>query len=212
MSLETHSFWDGNLTHGFLLVISNMALIPAIIYLAFRRDQISALLLINTLIASSLYHACRAGFLCWFRYEMHRTLDYISVYMAIIWMLTMLGIRDMTLHVFAFFFCFIIALFFILGEANQMLLPLVGIGVPMLVSLVHARLRHHKMFYRTGWSVATFVFAGIAGLFMFALPDRNYGWAHSIWHVFSMLATWTFAIAVTPLPHTREPRRKINHT
>ena len=208
MSFETYSFWDGDVVHGVLLVISNAALIPAILYLAFKRDVITSLLLIGTFVSSSMYHSCRSGIFCPFRYELHKIADYLSVYMSITWMLTMLGIRNMTLHVFAFFFCYIITQFFVLGEASQMLLPVVGIGLPAVVSLVHAHLKHKTMFYRKGWSIATFILAGLAGIFMFVMPDRHYGWAHSIWHVFSMLSAWTFAVATTPLP---ERRKKINN-
>jgi hypothetical protein len=203
MSLvETYSFWDGDIVHAMLLVLSNAALVPAIIYLTVLGDRITPLLFINTLVSSTFYHMCRAGVFCWYRYEMHRTSDYISVYMSIIWMLTMLGIRNMTLHVFAFFFCFIITTHFILGEASQMLLPIVGIGIPTLVSLVHAYAGHHRLFYRPFFSIATFVLAGTAGVFMFALSEDSYSWAHSIWHIFSMLAAWTFAIAITPRKQT----------
>lgn len=194
--MDTYAFWDGDVLSGTLLVFTNAALVPAIFTLTLMGDAVSALLFTNTLIASSHYHLCRAGLFCLFRYEMHKMHDYLSVYISMIWILTKLGIRSLHLHVFAFFFAFLIAQFFILGEADTAMLPLVGIGLPTLIAFVHSRVKKTRLFYHTGWAVATFVFALAGAVFMFALSEGAYGWAHSLWHVFSMLAAWTFIIAI----------------
>jgi len=198
MSLETYSFWDDNVTNSLLLVLSNIALIPAIFYLVMLREVVTALLLIWTIVFSSLYHSCRAGVFCLFKYEQHVLGDYLSVYISIIWILTFLGIRNSELHVFAFFFSFMFTLLVILGQFSYVLLPIIGIGLPAVIAVSHACLRKHRMFYSWPWAVATFVLAGLAGVFMFFMPKDDYGWAHSLWHLFSMLSAWTFAIAITP--------------
>lgn len=194
--MDTYSFWDGNTVAGSLLVLSNSALVPAIFTAALYGDVVSALLFTNTLVASSFYHLCRAGLLCLFRYEMHKMHDYLSVYIASTWILTKLGIRSLHLHVFTYFFSFLITQFFILGESPTAMLPLVGIGLPTLIVLVHSRIKQTRLFYRTSWTVATFVLAAIGSVFMFALSDAAYGWAHSLWHVFEMLSVWTYLIAI----------------
>lgn len=199
--MDTYAFWDSDVLSGTLLVFTNAALVPAIFTLALTGDAVSALLFTNTLVASSHYHLCRSGLFCLFRYEMHKMHDYLSVYISMIWILTKLGVRSLHLHVFTFFFAFLITQFFILGEADSAMLPLVGIALPTLIAFVHSRIKKTQMFHRKNWAIATFVFALTGAVFMFALADCAYGWAHSLWHVFSMLAGWTFIIAI---------RRKIN--
>lgn len=34
---------------------------------------------------------------------------------------------------------------------------------------------------------------------MFAFPHSDYGWAHSLWHLFSMMSAFTFAIAISEI-------------
>jgi hypothetical protein len=84
--------WNGNLIYGLLLVVSNVAIFPAI-FLAARRGRMTTVLLYcNTFIASVAYHYCRAFDQCLATYEMHITTDYLSVYMVIVWILTTLGL------------------------------------------------------------------------------------------------------------------------
>jgi hypothetical protein len=196
---DYYSFWDGNDFDGFLLVFSNVALVPVIVYLALCRDVVTPVLLINTIIASSCYHACRAGFFCETLYDFHVTWDYISVYIPITWMITYLGIHNPQLHIFAFFLSLLITIPFVLSSFNRAFLPLVGIGVPIVISFNHAMLRKHRMFYNWPFAIATFILAITAGAFMFAFPHSDYGWAHSLWHLFSMLSAFTFAIAISEI-------------
>lgn len=206
MSFDTYSFWDDNVLNSLLLVISNIALVPAILFLVLQREVITSLLLIWTIIFSSFYHSCRAGAFCLFKYEQHVLGDYLSVYISINWMLTFLGIRDPLLHTFAFFFSFMVTLLVILSESIYFLLPIVGVGLPLTIAISHSCLRKHRMFYSWPWAIATFVLAGLAGVFMFFMPHDDYGWAHSLWHLFSMLSAWTFALAISkrPLPVKRK--------
>jgi hypothetical protein len=194
---DTYSFWDGNENDGWLLVFSNVTLVLVIVYLAFLRDVVTPLLLINTLIASSCYHACRAGFFCEFMYDYHMTWDYLSVYIPIAWMITYLGIHNPQLHIFAFFLSFLVTVPIVLSGVSRELIPLFGIGVPIVISFNHAMLRKHRMFYHLPFAILTFIFAIIAGAFMFLFPHRDYGWAHACWHFFSMLSAFSFAIAIT---------------
>lgn len=198
---ETVEFWNGSAMHGALLVLSNFALWPSIWLLARFGHWASALVLLGTFTASVLYHSCRAWRVCFMLYSMHLTADYLFVYTGIIWILTSLGLerrstRDVELHHFAYFLFVIPTYFVVLSGVKGGWLPLVGIGAPAGAMLAFAHATKRRVFYNRPWTIVTFILIGVGGVFMFALGETSYWWAHPLWHVFSMISPFTFTLAV----------------
>lgn len=183
---------NSNLVGGLFLVLSNLFIVPAIIESLYAREEDSAIVYFNILIASSLYHSCRAGFVCVIAYIDHRKLDYLFVYFAVMWTLTTgLGKSHtipyrIRLVVFNFFFLPMAIL--IIGNYEGHAVQIVGGLLPGISMYIIAKHYGVPLFRRWGWALAAIVLGGIAGLFMFAMPYNTYEWSHSVWHIFAMLA------------------------
>ena len=195
---EDSEVWNGNVYAGLALVLSNVALLPAIWEGARQRDVSTGIALLRTFVVSILYHMCQAGFFCLMRYELHRIADYLFVYDAIVWIITSMPFRslrsahDAQLHVLFYFLLGTPVLICILAEASFATLPLIGIGLPFVITALYAHSdgrrflrRHHGVV----WFVVAVLSFLIAGACMFFVPERFYGIGHSLWHVFSMLGT-----------------------
>lgn len=188
--------------HGVLLVVSNVALFPIIYRMRRRGEVTSALIVTATFLASVAYHFCRAYGLCLYRYKMHVITDYFFVYTSFIWILTKLGLVDENneldheAHTFLFFIIAIPTYFVVFSEMRTMWLPIVGIGVPVFVTILNSYLTKRRLFYNKPWTVVTFILAILAGVFMFVAPDGWYAIAHTLWHLFFMAAAFTYDLAV----------------
>jgi hypothetical protein len=86
----------------------------------------------------------------------------------------------------------------VLWEFPRSWLPIIGIAVPVFTMVVFSYKTGNRLFYRKPWTIVTFALIILAGVFMFAMPHNAYGWAHTLWHIFSMLAAWTFELATDP--------------
>lgn len=214
-TMDNYAMWNqGDIIGGFLLVMSNLALLPAIWISACRGDHASAVIFMGTFFASVFYHSCRAFEVCIYDYERHKITDYIFVYRAIVWTITSMGLKrkgtlDFRLHVFVFFVLTDIVYAVVLYSPDSVLLPIFGIGLPFATMVAYSRMFNTKIFYNKPWTVASFVLAAIACLFMFFFPAEDYSIAHTLWHVFSMLSAYTFLLATHPcttdgLQHTLE--------
>lgn len=220
---EGYEIWNGSLWHGLLLVASNAALWPAM-YLSTRRGKMAkSLVMLWTFLASTGYHTCRAWALCYTAFRLSRIGDYLFVYMLIVWILTSLGLRRhgvvyIELHNFLFFLLYGPTMFAVLAEVSTAWLPIVGIGVPVLVTVAFSYKTGNRLFYNKPWTIATFLLVIAAGLFMFIMPTRDYWWAHSIWHLCAMLAALTEELATDDgspdsaqhraEAHEKRPRRR----
>jgi len=195
--------WDGNVLGGLSLVLSNIALVPAIWLLGLRNDTASGAVLVMTFVASVLYHSCRAGFFCLAEYRMHVLSDYLWVYIGIVWLVTSLPFRplkyagDAQLHALFFFVLVSPIVFCILFDVPHYYQPLVGLALPfafvIVFSLLHNGNSRRRLFRRrtgTGWAIAAAVSLTLAGVFMYALPMSTYAVSHTLWHVFSMLGSY----------------------
>ena len=146
----------------------------------------------SLLIASSLYHACRAGFVCLVPYIEHRKLDYLFVYTAVLWTLTTGLGRSHAIPIrrrLVVYYLFLLPVtIMIVGNYEGHWVQLVGGLLPALLMIAIAHTYGVALFRRWPWAVTSFVLAGIAGVFMFVMPSHTYEWSHSVWHIFSMLA------------------------
>lgn len=182
-----------------LLVVTNVFLIPAIVYSAMRRMPVDATILSMLLLASTLYHACQAEYFCETSLSDHRLADHSFVYITLTWLFLSMasGVRmDVRYSI-------LLGIIFILIFFNE---------------------RLFQSFAFAGILLATFVLYALVGLFWIGLPLRrfdvifgliilvlfgagfalhlvgsdpdsaNYWWAHSLWHVFAMCAIVLFLI------------------
>lgn len=216
--MDDYAMWNGDLVGGLLLVFSNLALLPAILWLARRGDFASAAVYLGTFTASMMYHSCRAFELCLYRYEWHKQTDYLFVYRAIVWTLTSLGLRaggsiNYQLHIFLFFVLSDVVYFLVVALGDSGLLPLFGIGLPLCTVIWYNRSVGNRMFYNRPWTLAGFATVVLSGIFMFALPTRFYAAAHTLWHIFSMLSVYMFLRASDPtsidgMQHEHEKKKR----
>ncbi len=195
---------SGDLTVRYALILSNLALVPAMIALANRGDLAGGVIFLSTFIASVLYHSCRAEFFCVMDPLMHVTTDYLFVYRAIVYSVVVLPFRPLkslpdALVVFTLYSLLVDPVYFtVLARAPFATLPIFGIAVPFAVTfaytLVEAKYREggkrRRFFARRGWALIGAVLAVVAGAFMFALPESWYGTAHTMWHICSMSAAY----------------------
>lgn len=213
--------WDGDITGASLLIFSNIALLPAIAILLYRRDYTNSLLFLITFFASMFYHTCRAGVVCFTSYKNHLLGDYIGVYVSIAWMILSMplfilkSLRDARLHAMLSIAVSAISIAAILTEVSTGLLPVIGIGFPLFVTVVYIALANvlaselededplkrkrvrRRLFGvgKWGWAVLAIGLLVVAGACMFFFPSSMYWLGHSLWHVFCMLGVLFLILA-----------------
>jgi hypothetical protein len=204
IDLNEPSLWDGRLASIYLLVLTNLFIVPAFLLAAFRGSRTTAVILLGVYINSCLYHSCRGGIVCFMRFDQSRTLDYLAVYTAMVWFIYMIGARrhDGTLderrHTELHFATMILLGIAIVGEFSSTWLPIVGIGLPLVVVLALDFLEPRTLVYRSGWAWATLVCFLVAGVAFAIAPPGAYWWAHSLWHVIVMIGILFFMLALSP--------------
>lgn len=213
--------WDGDVVGGSLLIFSNLALLPAIALLLYRRDYVISLLFLVTFTASMLYHTCRAGIVCFASYKNHLLGDYIGVYVSIAWMVLSMpllitrSLSDARMHALLSIAVSAVSILAILMEVSTGVLPVVGIGLPLFIAVVYVglanvlateienddplkRKRVRRRFFgqgKWGWAVvAVFLLLG-AGTCMFFFPHSMYWLGHSLWHVLCMFGVLFLVLA-----------------
>jgi len=190
------AIWDGSDVLGAVLNVgSNIFILPAVALSVWRRDYASALIYTHVFIASNLYHMCRAGLLCAYQFEKHQMTDYLFVYRAIVWTLTRLSVRSVREHIILFVFFTAVVYFAVEAKVSDLALPVLGIGLPLLVALLISCTMHRPVFRNDVWAGITFALMGVGGAFMFLADAPDYWWAHPMWHLFSMTASFTAELA-----------------
>jgi len=184
---------------GVLLVASNLVLAFAIYYTLECRDYATSLFFYALMLMSGMYHECRAFNKCVVPFEAHIMLDYIFVYISLIWTITAVGIEH-AIHyrkrLIVFIVFFSITIVFIFNQSSAWLVALVGpvgAGIVMItLSIIHQT----PLFKVWQMAVLGLVLGGIGGFFMYLTPYEDYDWAHTLWHIFSMLALFSVYVAV----------------
>jgi predicted membrane channel-forming protein YqfA (hemolysin III family) len=178
---------------GILLVLTNLVLIPAIaIALFIGRDLVTATILFLMFLVSTLYHICEAGWYCMVSFDTHQAADHMMVYTLLFWVFmvgttryrdvqfSMLLINTAALVVFvtvstqtAIFGALYVAFFI-----TWLIVSAAGFGIPP---------KPYGIFM-----LLIVVVLALVGLVPFFAGDdpgeSKYWWAHSLWHVFVMLA------------------------
>ena len=193
--------WDESWTEGLLLVLSNFALLPVVTRLLRRRDWATAANYLGVLLVSSLYHGCRAGFLCPGDYKMLRIADYLFVYRSVVWSFAALVARPRIFglersHVMrgAFYFSVMVPMTLILltCEHTSPWVPFTGFIFPLAVAAAVTNAYRQPFINDWVWGTLGLALFSGGGVLGFALPSRDYNWAHWMWHVFVMLSMYCF--------------------
>jgi hypothetical protein len=196
--------WDGDVLGGYALVLSNLALLPSIWLLELRRDLVGSAVLLGTFYASVAYHTCRAFGICAMTLDEHVVSDYLFVYRSIVYVVVSLPFRPLLAWqdaqiMFTLFFLLIDPVYFlVLARAPHYMQPLIGFALPAAVVFVYTLVeapyrrsgKRRRFFAHPRFAVFALIAGALAGVFMYALPERFYAWAHTLWHVCSMLGAY----------------------
>ena len=224
--VETQHPWpDSSFAGGVALVITNLILILPVVHLAWRLRFDYAAALLTTMVASILYHSCRAGFFCEYRFRDHQITDHIFVYVTLIYVASRLAVRRsffprnirlqypellLTARVAFFFIILLPTVMANMFNPESIYPGLFGFGIPVVVILLGACVSGERLFYSNFYGlVGTVLFLLSVGFYAFA-PHSWYQWSHSVWHLFSMLAVYFIIFAADPpirlLPGAQEVR------
>lgn len=188
--------WDGGDILGAILnVASNIFILPAVALSLRRLDFASAIIYTHVFLASNMYHLCRAGLVCAYEFQAHQITDYLFVYRAIVWTLTRLSTRTDREHLILFVFFSGVVYFCVEARVSAFVLAAFGIALPLLTAILISCSMHRPMFQSETWAFVSFALIAVAGAFMFLPAPHEYWWAHPIWHLFSMSASFTAELA-----------------
>ena len=184
---------------GVLLVVTHIFLIPAIVYTALRRMPVDVTVLTMLLLASTLYHSCQAGWFCETSLSDHRVADHSAVYIVLVWIFLSMaaGIR-MDVR-----YAILLGLIFLLIFFNERLyqsfvfaaILVTALILYALVALCFIGLPLRRFDVIFGVCILALFGTGFALHLVGSDPSSpNYWWAHSLWHVFAMIAIVLFVI------------------
>lgn len=211
--IETQHPWpDNSIPGGFILVVTNLILVVIITDLAYKWRWDFAAVLLTTMVASILYHGCRAGFMCMFRFRDHQITDHIFVYFSMLYIGAKLAVRSKFFprHLLLEFPHLLpearVALFFLLSvpaflmnmyNPESIWTVLISFGIPLVLVVAGALVVKEPIFYnRVCGAIGTILF--IMSLLFFAAPHSTYAWTHSMWHILSMLSVYFIVFAIEP--------------
>jgi len=208
-----HPWPDNSIAGGFFLVFTNLILAWIVTDLAYRYRWDLSLVLLCTMIASILYHSCRAGFACILRFRDHQVTDHVFVYFSLLYIASKLIVRrgffhKKTLLMFpqlivhariAVFFVFIlVAILCNMYNPESGWVAILCFGAPSLLVVLSAVIVNEPVFYNTtNGVIGTILFVCSLTFYHFA-PHSWYDWAHSIWHVLSMLSVYFIVFSIEP--------------
>ena len=184
---------------GLFLVLSNLALIPAVIYCLAKKKWVLCIIFSRLLLVSTFYHICQAGYYCFsVTLEALRTSDHFFVYMSLTWLVLYLLGLPIVLKLIVSIVVEMIALpalvayidsWWVLGTILIMLAAVILITMAIRFAKSPARLKKLMRIDILDTIMAVtlislgFVFHILAG----EPGSYRYGWAHALWHVFAML-------------------------
>ena len=176
----------------FLLVGSNIFIMPAIILAIVRGFYIESVFFSTTMIMSILYHFCQVTDICIFDLYVHTKCDYVFVYSTLIWIVLLLTNKPLSLRICFFNISLTLAVPMILKHGDSLVLPIIvsitlALYVVMAFLLVQRRLPRYKFRYVIAF-LALFLFS--IGLFGVGSSYGNitYSWSHALWHCTAMIS------------------------
>lgn len=182
-----------------LLVLSNVALLPAIFYAYFRRLFVETTLLVAVLVASTAFHFCQVGWFC-FGVDLHalQITDHFMVYTALVWFsLYFAGAAErtrMAITIGTMAVMLPVILTFIGSWLSGGIIISIVLVLTVIV-LTYVVLMHGGP--PVAWSAFVVAMVLLAlGVFLhvfggdFGPKNWKYPVAHSVWHVMAMLSLY----------------------
>ncbi len=192
-----------NSNSDLFLILSNVAIIPAILYSYVKRLWPETTLLTTVGIVSFLYHSCQANFYCIVRdmcpgktkYTTLQNSDEFFVNITIIWFIMYFMRLPRNLSIAVVFAAAPVFLISIFTHGPDLLFILVGvILISGFSSIIYSILlyRHIKFSYPSAVIALIFLIIGFTIFYIGGDPDKpqNYGTYHSIWHILLMIAVF----------------------
>jgi hypothetical protein len=200
---EHHITSGGPLEEGVALVATNVVLFGGI-FLSYRvLDWGFAGFLVALFLFSSMYHMCRADFACITTLTKHQWLDHIAVHAVILWIAACIAVKRsmfqkeavqnipgivVETRIFFFAIASMFAYMAIINDPEAHSTTIISFVVPLAFVVIACAVARKRIFYSNllGWSgIALF---GASLVFYKLCTHRDYGWAHSVWHILSMPA------------------------
>ena len=175
------------------LILSHYAIVPGLaISIAKGYIPEAGSILAMTLV-STLYHLCQAGNVCALPFTVLQTSDHFFVYSTLVWLVLFFSDATVNWRYVAFILIQAVLLPMILYFMNAVWLSGVAIGLPVIVGFVFIALMRKWPKYDLRDLIPGILLLGIGIFFHIYGGDpgtTNYAWAHSIWHVTSMLSIY----------------------
>lgn len=177
---------------GLALILSNLAMLPAIIVSFYYSLLPEAFVLIVLLFVSSIYHLCQSGFLCIYSFTSLQVADHFYVYSILIWITLYFVGLNLQCKFIIFFVIQAALLPAVMIYLHSWILTGVVIAVLVVVALVVLGF-FIKDFPVIDWLDIIIVFILLGGGFSLHYVSGdpgspNYPAGHSMWHILSMLA------------------------
>lgn len=183
------------IAEGIFLVLSNLAILPALLYSIQYKLIPELTILFIVFVISSFYHLCQTEFYCIIPdFKTHQTADHFFVFTALIWVI---------LYAFAIPLKYRISLTFIFQAL--ILLPLIfyvnldwlsalfiGFIITILIFIFALITQQFPKFNIYNFLIVFILIT--VGLILHVIGGDTsssfYSWTHSAWHIFSMLAIY----------------------
>ena len=184
-----------SILEGIFLILSNLFLLPAILYAYELGDWPEFHILFNLMKVSAAYHTCQANFFCfWFDIKILQLADHFTVYITLFWIaLYFTGTKLDTR--FSIWIGLILLLFpcLLVYEDNIWLpISLICVLIPMVIFLFWWSKDGIKEFRIVNILIGTVLLA--SGFFLYVMGGdpigHVYAWTHIFWHIFSMLSIY----------------------
>lgn len=180
---------------GFLLVISNIAILLPI-YSTIKRNLLPEFIILSIMaIMSAIYHFCQVEFYCFFDFNILQSLDHTFVFNVIIWFIFWFIDINLNWLIIIFFIFQPITLLIFLNHLNERWSTLyIIIIILYLVSIFLFILKNKIILKNIPYLFISVIFF-IIGLVLHLIAGdpslyTNYAWLHFIWHIFAMISIY----------------------
>jgi hypothetical protein len=180
---------------GSVLVLSNVFLLPSIIYTWNLGLKPEFAILFSMMFTSAKYHLCQAGFVClFFEQRVLQLADHFMVYSTVYWIVLYFTGLPLDQR-FVWFVTVQVFLYpYVIVYADSSWFPIITIGtlVPFTLWILYFVRKQTDTIYVVNVVVA-FVLMIVASSFYLTSGDSDwdtYVWTHTFWHIFSMLSIY----------------------
>lgn len=183
------------------LVLSNLFLLPAIIWSIFKNNILDTTILIIVFVASTIYHLCLAEWVCVSTQWESQLSDHAMVYILMMWIyISLWDISLVARTAFIYIVIYLLYLFSVNAVSNWLFaISLIWFFIAFAIFRIALYQFNEKIFgMDLILTIISIILFGI-GLFMHiwggSPSSTNYWWTHSLWHVFAMLGIFVIILA-----------------